>query len=215
MSISENKISEAIELLSNPHSAKRRSGAKSLCKFRVQEAGLPLLQALKKEIQDSRTWETQYQMIAAIGECNFQESLPYLLELINKHFEATMVYVALGDAILRLSRKFDDDAEIMMMLLETGNKMLIMGGIQAIAMLRMKLNANILARVISYAQSTYSKDNQDWSIIWVLRATPGWQGPLVEDFLQKCSKISFEQNQQIFTATKLALAGKYHKWSPL
>lgn len=211
MSISKNNIFEAIELLSNPQSTKRRSGAKSLRKLRVQEAGLPLLQALKKEMQDSRTWETQYQMIAALGECNFQDALPYLLELVKKHFEATMVYVALGDAIVRLSRKFDDDAEIMMMLLNTGNKMLIMGGIQAIAMLRMKPNANILASVISYAQSTYSKDNRDWSIIWVLRAAPGWQGPLVEEFLQKCSKISFEQNQQIYTATKLALAGKYHK----
>jgi len=214
MSETEDKLSEAIAMLSSPQSSKRRAGAKRLRKFGDAQAGSPLLLALKKEVQDPRTWETQYQMIAALGECGFQEALPYLHELAHQYFKATAVYVALGDAIVRLSRKFDDDAEVLIQLIDSDNPSLIVGGTQALAMLRMKPHIDIIARVISYAQSAYLKDKSDWSIIWVLRAAPGWKGPVVEKFLQECAKIPFETNQQIHTATELALTGKFKKWSP-
>jgi hypothetical protein len=67
----------------------------------------------------------------------------------------------------------------------------------------------------SYARSAYAKNNDDWSIIWLLRAAPGWKGAVVEQFLNECAKIPFEQNQQLHTATELARAGKFQKWSPL
>src|SRR3984957_6504454 len=49
--------------LQSPHSPKRRSAAKKLRKLGDPVAGPVLLEALKRELPDIRTWETQYQMI--------------------------------------------------------------------------------------------------------------------------------------------------------
>jgi hypothetical protein len=215
MSDTESEMTEAIAMLSHSQSAKRRAGAKRLRKLGDPRAGEVLLLALKKEIRDPRTWETQYQMIAAIGECSFREALPYLRELAVRSFEATMVYTAIGDAIVRLSRKADDDVEVLLELIDTGNPMLITGGMQAMAMLRISPSADCISKLISYARLAHANDSDDWSIIWVLRAAPGWQGARVEQFLRECAKIPFEKNQQLHTAAELALAKKYQKWSPL
>jgi hypothetical protein len=216
---SEDKMNDGIALLGDPQSSNRRSGAKQLRRLRDQHAGPALLDALKNEITDPRTWETQYQMIAAIGECDFREALPYLRELAGQTHETTMIYVAIGDALLRLSRKSENDAEILLDLIPTNNPNLIMGSLQAVAMLRMGPSDNIISEAISYALAAYTrtayiKGGVDWSIIWVLRAAPGWHGTAVDQFLHRCAKISFEQNQQIHTATQLALTKKYEKWSP-
>src|SRR5262245_42924676 len=94
----------AIELLRHKHSAKRRSGAKRLRKLRRPESGPPLLAALRDEVRDPRTWETQYHMIMALAEAGYAPALPYVEELSRQPFEATMVYTALGDALVRLGR---------------------------------------------------------------------------------------------------------------
>lgn len=207
-------------LLSHALSANRRSGAKQLRKLGDARAGDALLEALKKEIQDVRTWETQYQMVMAIGECDVKAALPYLHELAAQPFEATMFYSALGDALLRLSRKTPNDADVVLDNIDGGNPSLICGSLQAVAMLRMVPSQTVIAKIIvytlaAYAKTAHIKTGSDWSIVWALRAAPGWHGTEVDQFLKTCAEISFEQNQQIHSATQLALAKKYDKWSPL
>jgi hypothetical protein len=214
------KMNAAIALLSHPLSAKRRSGAKQLRKLGDPRAGAALLEALKKEIKDVRTWETQYQMVMAIGECDVKAALPYLHELAAQPFEDTMIYDALGDALLRLSRKAQDDADIVLNFIAGGNPSIICGSLQAVAMLRMVPSQTIITKIMDYALAAYAKTAHiktgcDWSIIWALRAAPGWQGPVVDQFLKTCAEIPFKQDQQIHSATQLALAKKYDKWSPL
>ena len=80
-------IQQLIEQLSNKASAKRRSAAKKLRKIKAKEAGPALLAALKNELKDQRTWETQYQMIMALGESSYTESLDFLLQLADQEFE--------------------------------------------------------------------------------------------------------------------------------
>ena len=42
------------------------------------------------------TYQTQYQMVMALGETGYAPALPYLRELADQDFEATILYVALG-----------------------------------------------------------------------------------------------------------------------
>jgi HEAT repeat protein len=102
---SDSPLQDAIALLTHSQSAKRRSGAKRLRKLGDPRACPPLLEALNNEVRDPRTWETQYQMAMAIGECNCRDALPYLHELALQRFEATMVDKAIGGATVRLSRQ--------------------------------------------------------------------------------------------------------------
>jgi HEAT repeat protein len=78
-----------VEQLASPQSAKRRSAAKKLRKLKAAEAGPALLAALERELQDARTWETQYQMVMALGECGHRAALPFLeARAIRRSFKA-------------------------------------------------------------------------------------------------------------------------------
>lgn len=97
------EIALLVEQLAARQSPKRRAAARKLRTLKVAAAGPALLTALEREVADPRTWETQYQMVMALGECGYREALPLLEAFAQRPFEATMVYVAPGDAIVRLS----------------------------------------------------------------------------------------------------------------
>ena len=58
--------------------------------------------ALAQEVRDPRTWETQYQMIMALGATGDEADVQVLKALALDEREATMVNMALGDALVRL-----------------------------------------------------------------------------------------------------------------
>lgn len=206
--MSQEEFSKAIELLNHPQSAKRRSGAKKLRKLKDSSAGPYLLTALKKEINDKRTWETQYHMIMALGECKYKESILTLNELTQKHFEATMIYLAIGDALVRLLKKDDKDAKPILELIRSNNEFLIEGGLRAMAILRMIPAEEDIDEIISYVRKT--KNNS--LIFWTAASCPGWKTKQVHEFLSQCSQ---SEREDIRKAAVNALKGKYLNWKPL
>jgi HEAT repeat protein len=203
------KLAAAIALLNDLHSPKRRSGAKQLRKLQNPTAGLPLFTALQQELRDPRTWETQYQMIMALGECNYTPALSYLKTLAAQPFDATMVYMALGDAIIRLERTHDHDATPALRLLPTNNTMLIEGAFRAVAMLRMIPSQNEIQQIMQYV----SQQTPPWGVeFWVAAAAAGWSGAEVDAFLTQAAK---SHNQQLQQAAVAAQQKKYLKWRPL
>ena len=203
------KLTAAIVLLSDRHSPKRRSAAKQLRKLKHPAAGPALLTALQQEVRDPRTWETQYQMIMALGECNHIRALPYLKTLAAQPFDATMVYLALGDAIVRLERIHDHDATPLLRLLPTNNDMLIEGAFRAVAMLRMIPSQNEIQQIMHYVSQQTPSCGVEF---WLAAAAPGWSGPEVDVFLAQASRSHHQQLQQAAVA---AQQKKYLKWSPL
>jgi HEAT repeat protein len=79
-------LNEIVAQLGDKKSAKRRSAAKKLRKLNYVDVGSSILSALEAELKDVRTWETQYQMIMAIGECGYKPALPFLNELAKQGF---------------------------------------------------------------------------------------------------------------------------------
>ncbi|MET9364281.1 HEAT repeat domain-containing protein [Streptomyces sp. NPDC006632] len=73
---------QAISQLQDRSSAKRRSAAKRLRKLGDPSAGPALLDALRSEVRDTRTWETQYQVTMALGTCGSPSDLSYLRYLV-------------------------------------------------------------------------------------------------------------------------------------
>ena len=202
-------LEDDIQDLTNSRSSKRRSAAKRLRKKADRAAGAALLAALTKEIQDKRTRETQYQMVMAIGECGYTEALPVLDDLARTNLEATMLHVAVGDALVRMTHRSIDDGTPIIEMLKTGNASLIDGALRAMAMLRMKPSDDDLGTIIDYAEQFPTDDN---SRFWIIAACPGWTGERVEKFIDDCSRSS---NNEIAQAAKLAADRKYKKWSPL
>lgn len=199
------------EQLINKSSTKRRSAAKKLRKLKAFEAGPALLDALKKELLDERTWETKYQIIMAIGESNYTDALEFITELANQEFKATMLYIAIGDTITRLNyAKKNSCHEALKYIGDTSiNPLLIDGILRAIAILRLVPEEKDILKIISYGNSPEASDN---NITWISSAAAGWKGDEVDMFLKSCVT---SKNPQTKKAAELALKNKYPKWSIL
>lgn len=200
-----------IEQLGAPQSAKRRSAAKKLRKLGVAAAGPALLAALERELEDPRTWETQYQMIMALGECGHRAALPFLKALAARPFGATMIYVAIGDAIVRLSHSGSSDVTPVLQLMRGArDRMLVDGAFRAMAMLRLVPDDAAISEMLDYGKAV-GTDGEERRF-WLAAAAPGWRGARVAAFLDECERSAA---QHVREAATLAKARKYRKWQPL
>ncbi|HAS8250388.1 TPA: HEAT repeat domain-containing protein [Vibrio vulnificus] len=202
-------IQPLVEQLNSKASAKRRSAAKKLRKLKAKDAGPPLLEALQIELKDKRTWETQYQMIMALGESGYTDSLEFLLQLAKQEFEATMIYIAIGDAITTLEQLHDPDLKSLSKWIDQDKKSLIEGAIRSLAINKTTPSNKLIKKIISYAEKPDSRN----SVFWISAASPGWPENLTESFLKDCLEHS-EIDDKKKTA-KAALKGKYLNWNPL
>jgi HEAT repeat protein len=200
---------DLIARLGTKISRDRRRAAKGLRRLRDPTAGPALLAALQKEIQDPRAWETQYQLIMAVGESGYRPAVPNLWALAGETFEATMVYVAIGDAIVRLGRETADDAAPVLAVMKTGNPMLIDGAFRAVAMMRLRLNPPALGGIIDYAASL-APDH--YNRFWVAAAAPGWEHPKLAAFLAACA---VGPREDVRKAARAAQEKRYLTWRPL
>ncbi|NRA80454.1 MAG: hypothetical protein HRU18_19810 [Pseudoalteromonas sp.] len=178
-------------------------------KLKDVDAGPFLLAALENELNDERTWETQYQMIMAIGECDYKPALPFLNEFVKQDNKATMLYVAIGDAIVRLSTENERDTATIFKLIDIGNEALIEGAFRAMAMLKMIPSYSEVEKIINYVAA---KDLNQGIHFWIVAAAPGGSGSKVEEYLDYCERSPREETTN---AVALARKGKYKKWNPL
>lgn len=198
-----------IKELQNPLTGKRRAAAKKLRKLENPIAGPALLDALRLELSDARTWETQYQMIMALGHCGYTEAVPFLQTLFHEKFKATIVLMAVGDAYVRLRRRSESDSGPLFELFAIKNDELLLGGaLRAIAMLRMKFDPAVTASILERVSALKSEGLN----FWAAAACPGWSGSTVDHFLGQCLLSSSEDVRDAATDAKLK---KYRKWNPL
>lgn len=148
-------------------------------------------------------------MIMAIGECQFTDALTFLEDLSSKEFKATMVYLALGDAIVRLKSQGLHDGTPVIELMNSSNDMIIDGAFRAMAMLKMTPKHSDIEKMMMFA-SKLPKDHQNH--FWLLAATPGWSSELVSRYVARCQG---SRRKDIRECAELAAQGKYRKWYPL
>lgn len=205
-------IQPLIEQLNDKISAKRRSAAKKLRKLKNKDAGPALLEALKNELKDKRTWETQYQMIMALGESGHTDGLDFLQQLAKQDFEATMLYVAIGDSITRLIYLTENSVHkaIIQMLSNTENPLFSDGILRAIAMQKIVPEEEDINKLLKFADSNGTPDN---NITWIASASAGWHKN--ENTISFLKKHADSENKQTKKAAEAALKKKYIKWSVL
>lgn len=98
-------------------------------------------------------------------------ALPFIEDLAQRDFDATMLYVAIGDALVRLSRKHEHDASRAIATLQGANEMLIDGALRAVAMLRMVPDEASIRKIVDFASR---RDPCDGVRFWVAAAAAGW-----------------------------------------
>ncbi len=176
-------LREAVDQLGDRASAKRRSAAKRLRSLGDPAAGPVLLEALQTEVADPRTWETQYQMIMALGACSYTPAVAFLEQLAAQQGDYTMVGVALGDALVRIEWAVASSLSTVDRYMPTGSPGVIDGTFRAIAMLQLVPEDDLLKRIVAFAADL---DLVDPLRFWVAAAAAGWAGPDVETYLHAC-----------------------------
>jgi HEAT repeat protein len=189
------------EQLSDRRSPRRRSAAKRLGRAGDPAAGPALLEALRAEVQDARTWETQYEMALALGLCGHREALPFLRELAGRPFTATMVYVGLGESIVRLA---DDPAQAVLWCLEQGPEMLADGALRGMAHLGLVPDEAVRNTILDFVERTPREHHLRY---WPAVAAARWPDRRARSYLKKSARGPREDVAEAARASLAQAAG--------
>lgn len=203
-------LDDALDQLSHPQSTKRRQAAKWLRRLADPEAGPFLLEAFEEELEDPRTWETQYQLAMALGACEYAPAAPALKEAALRELPSAMVYSGLGDALVRVARTGPSDGAPLLWCLGVDRPLLVAGALQACAALRLRVPDLAAGRVFEFvAASEVNRSKTQW---FAAAAALDWTHPGVPAFLEECLA---SHDFQVSLAAQNSLAGKVTRHSPL
>ncbi|MGW3290209.1 HEAT repeat domain-containing protein [Streptomyces sp. NPDC001002] len=197
----EAETASLIEQLSEKRSPRRRSAAKKLGRAGAPAAGPALLGALRAEVEDPRSWETQYEMALALGMCGHREAQPFLRELAGRPFAATMVYVAVGESLVRLA---EDPAEAVLWCLRQEPEMLADGALRGVALLGFVPDEAVCGAILDFVERTPGEHHLRY---WPAVAAADWPGRRARAYLKKCAKGPREDVAEAARASLARAAG--------
>ena len=116
------EIEQIVIELQDSKSHKRRNTVKKIGKNHLEGLGDVLLNAYLKEREDKRTWETQTEMILALGKIGYSPILSWLEKIIDINEAENMITHAAARSHERIKRKDLSDASPVLKLLQSGKK---------------------------------------------------------------------------------------------
>jgi hypothetical protein len=119
------------------------------------------------------------------------------------------VNAALGDAIVRLDRDYEQDATPVFWCLDQQVDLLDDGALRATAMLRLTFTDEVVEALLHRIDPESAHSHIRF---WPAIAAAGWTGDRVDAFLQDCAT---SPREDVAFAAKESLAGRYMKVSPL
>lgn len=131
--LTEEEIAQIVRGLMDTRSPKRRSAAKKLGKFHLYDLGEELLNAYLEERNDKRTWETQTEMIIALGKIGYLPALPFVREIVDRNKAKDMITCAAACTYVRLKRTGLQDAGPVVELLRFGKLSVLNGAAGVLA----------------------------------------------------------------------------------
>ena len=137
-------LNDLIKKLQSPKSSQRRTAAKKLRKIGNHDSCSALMKALEKELQNKRSWETQYHMVMAIGQSKCLSMINDLYRLLASTDLQPMVRVAFGDAIARL----EGNSNFLEKAFQERDIDLLSGALRAMAMEQISLPIDFVDEII-------------------------------------------------------------------
>ena len=203
------KIAEGLR---SSRSSERKSSAAKIRKLPSPDYGPFLLDAFKREINDKRTWEVQYNLVMALGTCEYTHAQDDLLKYAVP-VDISMVDVGIGDAVFRLSCILGNQLNIIKLFLDTNNSFRKAGLLQSMAMMKYCPSEDEELILSNYVIENHMF--RDWVDIWMIRSLPGFSESFSEHMICYMEGRYGVNNLQISAALELAKLRKYHTWSVL
>lgn len=118
--------------LESESAPKIRKAARKIGSQRIEGYESLLLSALKRLIDKPNSWQTQSELIRAIGITGSLHAVPYLKELAARDLDAIVLYKDLGFAICRLNDLMHSDLKFLKSILSGNNELLVAGSCSAL-----------------------------------------------------------------------------------
>lgn len=203
------EINQIANDLESKQSAKRRSAAKKIGKNKLEQLGEELYKAYVKEREDKRTWETQTEMILALGRIGYSKTLDDLKLIIDRNEPHDMITIAAARSYVRLKRKNLNDAQPVIELLANGNLSVLNGATDILAFDEMHPSEEEIKTIISLLDS---KNEKDISIRGLgdpreglLSAMSKWNDAASQSYLKRYNESN---NKLLKKCAESALQGK-------
>ncbi|MDE6597572.1 MAG: hypothetical protein K2K60_02925 [Clostridia bacterium] len=173
--------------LTSSKSAKRRSAAKKIGKFKIYKLEQELLAAYLKERKDTRTWETQTEMIKACGKIGCKASIPYLKEIIDINKDEDTITIFATVSYIRLTRKCVNDMSVTLEFMKSGNASVFCGCITAIAYDDVVPTNSEITEIMKLLNEKTSLYDRLYSchVQYILSAMHLWPQELTKPFLDR------------------------------
>lgn len=178
-------------------SEERRSAAKKINKYLIKDLEEDLYQAYIKERKDIRTWETQCEMIKALGKLNNKAIVPELIKIIDANKNDDLITNVASCAYVRITQSEKNDMSSIISLLKGGNLSVLTGAASALAfdeMIPEKMQAQEIIRIMLNREAEITELCGQGSIdprALILSSIIKWDktDPLVKKFVERCLKL--------------------------
>jgi hypothetical protein len=177
-------LEEVIDQLAASKAGARRTAAKKLRKLGDLSAEDPLISALERELEHPRTWEAQFEMIAALGTCGGVRAEEVVRGLAERHQPYDSLYTAAGETALLLAVKRGMPGEAVHWSLSLRNADVIDGVLKGIAETDAALSPSDIGDMLDFLES---QDPHEGVHYWAAVASSGWAGERVGGYLARLS----------------------------
>lgn len=217
---------EIIEELTSKKSSDRRRAAKKIGKMKVTELGDDIYKAYLKEKNDKRTWETQTEMIKAIGEIRYKQAIVDIEIIVKQNTPHDMITSAAATSYIQLKMKSIKDASPVLELLEFGSVSVISGALRALAIEQLTPSKTEIEQIIAKCWNINKHKDRigyEYGLIdsrrYLAIACANWDKELTTDFLNHCIETAYNisrfekpvQNENLIAICKNSLIGKFSK----
>lgn len=203
--------------LTSSKSSDRRKGAKEIGKQKLIELGESLFNAYLKESQNTKTWETQVEMILALGLIDYKQALPIISEIVLLNTPHSMISYVSAQTYIRLKRKSLEDAKPIIELLKIGSLSIVDGALNPLGYDKMMPSTEEIKTLITLAWDLHKhKDRIGKERAYcdprygLAAACAGWDKQLTFDFLNYCLETA-NGDTPLLNVAKNALKQKYIK----
>ncbi|MBK7763881.1 MAG: hypothetical protein IPI46_11040 [Bacteroidetes bacterium] len=198
--------------LHSTKSAERRRAAKEIGKLKIHELADELYSAYLNELNDKRTWETQVEMILALGQLNYKNAINDINKIVKANAPHDMITYAAAQTYVRLQRQSLEDASPILELLAFGGLSIVDGCLNPLGYDIMQPPAYQIKELITLTWNLHKHKDYESGYgdprYGIAAACAGWDKNLTQHFLEHCIETADGYTPLIYVSEN-SLKGKY------
>ena len=211
---------EILEKLNSKKSADRKKATREISKNIIVEFGDELYKKYIEEIKDKKAWETQCEMIDALGIIQYKQAFEMIDKIVKENIVHDTITIRAATAYVRLKRKSLNDGSPVLVLLEFGRISVIVGALKALAYDKMIPDNETIEKIINFCWDLKNhkdivngiSDGRNYLAI----ACANWKIKMTEKILNHYIETAYKFNnvtkdENLINICNNSLKGKYSK----